>query len=1179
MEKRTASDVSHSRIWCVSESKRSLSAMLMWTIRNVQVTLQILKALIEKIPRDLPLYARYILRILILVLRSKDITMIEESLLVFGKFCQYHDGATLAADQEHIRQYEEIIQLYAGFATQYPSTLKKGSISASIALRWRSAGLHALQSITSSEAISADGGTQLNIIMPMILQNLHPGNEDYLVILQQRAKSNEMEDKELARRRMSIATVRTMEKDPNSDPGVVAGAVAGSADDADRLAEEEVALQALKCLKQIFVTSNRMQIRLATASVLRFVCKEARHSRDAGRKSRFGNARTWATTLIEMASRWTPVQDRFIILVTTMETLIRSPVVEENLEQQLSLVAIVGWLLKSNLNMIGLSVMDVLLGLVQHILLLLQLGGKGSNVLPHHQQTDAIDLFQDTSNLMVQTPLTNGMEKAAAETEASSPSANRQDLLAKLQRCIGDLATHVYYSDQISDIIGAILLRLKPSPLSGVSTVAAAIENPEAAVHAISTSVKLQENPDTHEFFSFGMARVTALKAIKEVLVVANAKGSVGTGPIGRNRVSLQVWEGTQWLLRDGDRRVRRAYVDALLTWLRLEMSQSDLRAMDDKCKTSKLASRADGESSGWGHLNRRAVSNASHKERSSKPTRSSFLQLLHLAIYNNAIESPESESDLLLLHLLMVNLTDKLGVNAAKSGIPMILRLQEDINLDHIIGTPTAKLNIGSLVHGYLWALSEKFDFDSFRVGFEIHKEITRRKNHGLWLEAIRIPAVPLDQIISVSMLPLSEKLPLPVLQKESLKPFDCRLNMVEQIATAYTFSLASPPNSPPTSPSRITSTPVLSNSKSPTSSDELPSTIKEAMLAEWSKEICIATVDQNSSRSASLNGSKTGTNLSGRHRKYLNVNGYSPGNGSPTGAHSPNRMPIGNQHNNHESAARNGLRSSLHDPLHIHHSSAHGSTTPLSSSDQTQVLRVDDLKRVLESGAYTRGASPLRNTTTQRDFTTSSGRHSISTGSESIVSFESASEGYTSSRSVHPAPINPSNPEKRIVFHSNPNNFTSIRPRSQSSRPNSIRHDSSDQNRPVTRSTMRPSSSSSSATEDPTANAKALRGDLVASLPSALGDSPDDDVPPVPPLPAGVVLQRNAAVGFSQVEPRPQSMSAGGVGDRGSVAVGGLARKKKGVDVSALLGSIDAMSGVGNGPGIGFGGGRPPY
>ncbi len=1138
--------------------------------------------------------------------------MVEETLATFETFCAHQDVATLAADQEHISQYEAIVRIYADFAVQYSSPLK-GSTPPSVALRWRSAGLQALQSVTLSEAVGADGGTQLNIIMPLILQNLHPENGEYLAILQQRSQADETEDKESARRRMSIATVRTTDTALETHSGILPGL----AEDADRLAEEEVALQALKCLKQIFVTSNRAQVRMATAAMLRFICGSVLcESPDAGQITRSRSSRNWTTTLMELAARWTPVQDRFVVLVTVVETLIRSAVVEENLDQQLVLATIVGWLLRSNTNMIGLSVMDVLLGLVQHILHLLQLGGKGSNVLPHHQQTDAVDLYQDTNGLVNRSLANGNAEKLGPKIESLPPSTNRLELLAKLQRCIGDLGTHVYYSDQISDIIAAILLHLNPSPTPGVSTIAAALGKTKSGTLVVSNSAKLQENPDADDFFSSGTARLTALKAIKEVLIVANKKGNAGNvGAVGRNRVSVKPWEGTQWLLRDDDRRVRKAYVDALLTWLRLEMSKNDLRVVEDKRKTFRAPSKPNDESNGWGHTTKRTVTTVSQREKTTKPARSKYLQFLHLAIYDNAIESPDSEADVLLLHLLMTTLVDKLGVNAATSGIPMIIRLQEDMNINQFISTPTAKLNIGSLVHGYFWALSVKFDFGSSRVGFDIHNEISRRRSLGLWLESIQLPPLPLDQITSVSSQPCHE-LPLsPLLQKEPLKSFDSRPAMVEQIATAYASSLASGPNSPPNSPGRVFSMPILSNPEQHSSSEsELPSPVKIAMLADWSKEICLATIEEENNRTVSLNGSRTGTNLSVRQR-HLTINGRSTRNGSPNGAHSPNRTsPLSQNGNNNDPSPGHGLSFSTHDNLHIRLSSAHDSNSPspISSSDHNQTLRVDDLKRVLAGGPFgthTRGASPLRNTTSRRDFVTSSDHHSISTGSESAVSFESASEG-TSMRSTPPVQANSAMPGKRNASIGNNHDSAAVFARPQTSRPHSLRKDSFDQNRTSrphslrqdsfdqnrnsyphslrrnsldqarlpTRSSLRPSSSSSSATEDPTANAKALRGDFVLSLPSATGNSVDYDVPPVPPLPASVVVNRNVPVGgLGGGEVRPVSRGFGG--ERTRTAADGNLRKKRGVDIGALLGSIDAVAGKGKSSGLSLGQGQPPY
>lgn len=330
--------------------------------------------------------------------------------------------------------------------------------------------------------------------------------------------------------------------------------------------------------------------------------------------------------------------------------------------------------------------------------------------------------------------------------------------------------------------------------MSGVGSAAAAIENPSAAARAISDSINMKEDPSTDEFFSFGTARVTALKAIKDVIVIANKKGpSVGSGAIGRNRVVIGVWEGTQWLLRDDDRRVRRAYVDALLTWLKLELTKDDFRILVERPKSKK---KPDGQSEKPVSVATRAVSAIPQGGR-SKPGRSTFLPLIHLAIYDNAHESPETDSDMLLLHLLLVSLVEKLGVNAVKTGLPMIVRLQEDINSAAAVNTPKAKINVGSIVHGYFWCLSERFEFDTTMVGHEIHSEIERRQKASLWLQPLQMPPLPMDRITLTGPSSMGDASTSNAPQK-SLKPFDNILSMVNLVATSYSASVISPPSSP---------------------------------------------------------------------------------------------------------------------------------------------------------------------------------------------------------------------------------------------------------------------------------------------------------------------------------------------------------------------------------------------
>ncbi len=430
--------------------------------------------------------------------------MVEDTIPTFETFCAHHGIATLAADQVHNNKYEELVTMYSGFASSAPPVQPRGPISVPVAIRWRSVGLQAIKSVASSEALRSNGGRLLSIIMPAILKNLYAANGQRLRALQQRAQSSETTDLEQAvRRRVSISTVQTFE-DHDMHPVTLSA----TTEDADKLAEEEVGLLALQSLKQIFIANNQGQIKMATTCFLTFVVSKLSLQTFDENPTKYSGTGGWSTTLIEMIARWTPMQDRFVILVTTMETLVRSPAREDNLDKQLMLATLVGWLLSSNVNMIGLSVMDVLLGLIQHILLLLQLGGSGSNVLPHHQQVVGMDFHQDALENTKEPSSTKTIEKTASAT-AHTPSVTRQDLLSRLQKCIGALATHIYYSDQISDMIEAILLRLKPSPLSGINTAVAAIEHPAAAAQAISKSVKLKEDPNTDDFFSFDIARFT----------------------------------------------------------------------------------------------------------------------------------------------------------------------------------------------------------------------------------------------------------------------------------------------------------------------------------------------------------------------------------------------------------------------------------------------------------------------------------------------------------------------------------------------------------------------------------------------------------------------------------------------------------------------------------------------
>ena len=912
--------------------------------------------------------------------------MVEESIPLFETYCKHLDASSWAADKERSHQFLKIVQTYTAFASKEPVPDLKTPPSPPVAMRWRTAGLKAIRSVVGCEAFAMESGQQLSIVMPVILENLYSEVDDILTSLQQRAQTGEKVDIEKARqRRMSMATVTTIDT-IDTNPVTASGTTA----DADKEAEDEVRVLAVRCLKHIFAAgtgSNRGQIRLATALTLRFIAsKNLPTMTVAQTSSRSGKRGNWATSLIEAVARWTPVQDRFIIVVTAMETLVRSPMVEPMLEKQLALATMIDWLLSSSINLIGLSVMDVLLGFIQHVLLLLQLGGRDSRVAPHPQQTDGLDLFRDANETFEQgSPFHDPDRERRQSTNESKPSPVRQELLFRLQKCIGDLATHIYYTDQISDMMTAILARLKPSIQSDVASTSAAIDDPAAAARAIAKSASLQEDPSIDGFFSFATARVIALRAIKDILTTANIrKFTTGSTAEARSRVGVQVWEGTQWLLRDEDREVRYAYVDALLIWLKLETNKNDVHLPQDGPRKSKHAKKPVVENEET-KTNKRAASSASRRE--SKPAKSTFVQLLHLAIYDNALSAPDNDADILLLHLLLTNLVERLGVNAVRPGLPMVFRLQEVVLKTEAEEDAKAKVNVASLVHGYLWALAENFGFETTRVGSEINLEITRRKRNALWFEKIRFPALPVDHIISYSR--LNEK--PGVIHEEAvgtMKPYLNRLDLVLEIANAYDNSLVEPASSPPASPGRVFSVPTLgfgygygiSPGPRPSPGNQMPQKVKDEMLYDWSRESCIAAVEQESMKTASISGSRTGTGSGAR--QHLTVNGAGLGSNdndidSPITAH-PDGV---------KGESPYGVVGGLANLHKLRRTSTNGSPKPLTiSSSRESMVRVTDLKRALSGyNSGDRHASPLR-----RPLSRTQSHHSDD--SDSMVSYHDA-------------------------------------------------------------------------------------------------------------------------------------------------------------------------------------------
>ncbi|KAL1887871.1 plasma membrane localization protein [Sporothrix stenoceras] len=917
LERKTASDVWRQRIG------------------NVQVTLKILEALIEKNPKDLPLFAPNVLKILDVILRSNDITMVESSIPTFEAFCSNHDASTLLADQFYLAQFEAVVRHYASFASTRLSP-GKSRPSKPVAMRWRSAGLEAIKAVAASDALSSIAGRQYDMMVPMILENLWTDNEEFLDVLLDRAETEEKDDNDRQlKRRNSVATVRTADTAGDTNPI----ALSGTAMDVDKLAEQDLGVLAILCLKQIFISSSRSLIHYATLALLDFVKDRIDQGEAVVRMNPGSREGGWSVKICGLLLRWAPVQERYIILITVMDALARTPLSDETLNHHITLTTMIGSLLRSEESLIGLSVMDVLLGFIQHIKKLVQMPGDPA----------AAAAVAASEGPLPGRPDPRSPTTLAAIESVTTVASQRKELLTRLQQCIGDLATHVYYADQIADMVSTILYRMKP-PRSSSGTGSSTPPGEKAAEDTKTDNEGAgdspQKNNSSHQpsvdsLFSLSVAKTAVLRSIKAILLVANPKTNLGGNQtLSRNRVPIQVWEGTHWLLRDPDGQVRKAYVDALITWLDREVSHSDQRARDDSTIGSSISatsvignrpSTKNGPAAGAGgaasNLARRAVSSASNRGEngvagsstakqpsSSRRRRTFFLSLLHLAIYDNALQFVDYETDIVLLHVLLYKLVDKLGVNATRYGLPMIFQLQEAIQ---DVETPQAKVRVGSLVHGYFWTLTEKFRFETTMVGHAIRNEVTRRRSKHFWVEGVHVPPNSLLELVGTpGMIRPQPRMPLHEIETEALLPFDDRLSLVENICAGYQETAGSPPQSPAISPSRgagsfnfgIAGSGATAGNENGTDFDEeVPASYKSQMLSDWSRDAVIQAVQQSAgSKSVSLSGSRTGTmatssnnaaaggrtrlmanTSSGLGREYLYANDNSNNGPSPSGSH----------------------------------------------------------------------------------------------------------------------------------------------------------------------------------------------------------------------------------------------------------------------------------------------------
>ena len=183
-----------------------------------------------------------------IITNTNDVSLIEATVGTWEALCDRQESAALAADSEYRGLYEHVVRLYSNLAKNNPKKLAKSTqpVPHQNALRLRKAGLSALTCVFAPTELPSWRNSHFESAIPAISSNLRNDDPNYIDHINTlSAKAGDEEKVRTMNRRQSMATVRTVsglyETDPEPDPRTAEG----TAQDADRLEEEEVGILAL----------------------------------------------------------------------------------------------------------------------------------------------------------------------------------------------------------------------------------------------------------------------------------------------------------------------------------------------------------------------------------------------------------------------------------------------------------------------------------------------------------------------------------------------------------------------------------------------------------------------------------------------------------------------------------------------------------------------------------------------------------------------------------------------------------------------------------------------------------------------------------------------------------------------------------------------------------------------
>lgn len=352
---------------------------------NLQVTLNIVSALIEKCSDNLDVFAPESVSILDLALKNNDLHLVKAVLETYGMLCTHLDGDLFAGDKQFVDSFSSFSHKLINVGMNNSKSNTPNS------LEWKMVSLMACKYVSGCLGYNVEFGKEfLNKTMPILITTFNETDKKNSLLA---LKSNDGESMKLKKVQLSKSARLQQQIDDDLENDDV---------DIDDLYDESVA-----ALNSIFNTSLSSLLIDGTDQVVMFTFKANLDSE-------------WKLKFLQLCTSWVPVQLRFVVLTTLVSRLSKLSNDDKlNFDLQKHIANNILGLLKSKVNMIGLSISD----LIQNMLDITQ------NL--YFKQIDKI-----------------------LEDQVQQLSRIYEDIVL-------NLSTHIYYFDQVPDSIYEIFFKVE----------------------------------------------------------------------------------------------------------------------------------------------------------------------------------------------------------------------------------------------------------------------------------------------------------------------------------------------------------------------------------------------------------------------------------------------------------------------------------------------------------------------------------------------------------------------------------------------------------------------------------------------------------------------------------------------------------------------------------------------